>query len=504
MRKLGLVALVSLLAVGLVPLAFAQGYEPPTHANPKDVYCSGFIAASPFPRDLEVIGGLDAAGRLIYSQYDYIYLSRGSDGGLQVGQRYTVVRRYDQEFTDPDPVEGFPKQKELLKAMGKLYLDIGQVEVAAVNATTATAMVTAACDPVQMGDVLIPFQERPIPEYRPANGFDRFAAPTGPEGTVLMGKDFQFQMGQNDIAYTNLGSGDGIKPGDYLRFYRYGRGTEFEGYKGVVRGQWRHYQGVPRWTDPIPIDTKTRNRLPRELIGEGMVVHTEANSSTVLVTLSLMEIHSGDFVEVQPPVPPKADITVVPARITRGEFATLSWTTASANQIEITPGVGAVKRRGTQTITPTQSTTFRITASGPGGSAEDSASITVVEPPAPPPPPPPPPPMPALEDIFFDFNKADIRPDAAATLRRVADILRQFPNARVRIEGHCDEVGDDEYNNRLGQLRADATLNALVQMGVNPIQLTAISMGRSTQFCAESMAESCRQLNRRAHFVTER
>jgi outer membrane protein OmpA-like peptidoglycan-associated protein len=222
------------------------------------------------------------------------------------------------------------------------------------------------------------------------------------------------------------------------------------------------------------------------------------------VTLSLTEIHAGDFAEVQPSTPPKADITVVPARITRGELATLSWTTASANQIEITPSVGAVKRRGTMTITPTQSTTFRITASGPGGSAEDSASITVVEPPAPPPPPPPPPQMPALEDIFFDFNRADIRPDAAATLNRVAAILKQFPNARVRIEGHCDEVGSDDYNNLLGQRRADATLNALVQLGVNPNQLTAVSMGRSQQFCAESMAESCRQLNRRAHFVSER
>jgi outer membrane protein OmpA-like peptidoglycan-associated protein len=488
----------------VAPLAFAQGYEPPTRANPNDVYCSGFIAANDYPRELYVIGGWDAAGRLTYSRYDYVYLNRGADGGLQAGQRYTVVRRYDQEFNDWDPVEAFPRQKEMLKAMGKIHIDVGQVEVVAVNPDTSTALVTSACGPLQMGDVLIPFQERPIPEYRPANGFDRFAAPTGPEGTVVLGKDFQYQMGQGDVAYTDLGSGDGIKVGDYLRFYRYGRGTEYMGYKHVVRGQWRHYYGVPRWTHPIPIDTKIRNRLPRELIGEGMVVHTEANSSTVLVTLSLTEIHAGDFAEMQPPTPPKADITVVPARITRGELATLSWSTASANQIEITPSIGAVKRRGTRTITPTQSTTFRITASGPGGSAEDSASITVVEPPEPPPPPPPPPQMPALEDIFFDFNRADIRPDAAATLNRVAAILKQFPNARVRIEGHCDEVGSDEYNNLLGQRRADATLNALVQMGVNPNQLTAISMGRSQQFCAESMEESCRQLNRRAHFVSER
>ena len=507
MRKLGLAALVGLMMCLLLPsTANAQIYTPSEKATPKGVYCSGFIAGAPLPNDLRLIGSWDAAGRIIYSQFDYVYINKGADAGIQVGQRYLLVRRYEFDFTDPDPIEAFPKQQEMLHAAGKIYQDIGRVEVVAVNDTTATALVTHICDPVQMGDILVPFEERPVPTWRPADGFDRFAAPTSPQGTVIIARDFVDTAGQGDALYVDVGSSDGIKVGDYLRFWRWGRVTDFEAYKGIVRGQWRHYHGVPR-DGYIPIDTKTRNRLPRELIGEGMVVHVEDRSATVVVGLSLTEIHAGDFVEPQPPQPPTADITVVPDRIVRWQMATVSWVTRSANQVDIS-GLGTVTRRGTENIFPTQSMTFHLTASGPGGSAEDSASITVVEPPQPPEPEAKPD-LSGLfaqnvQDIFFDFNKADIRPDAASTLQRAATFLRQHPNMRVRIEGNCDEVGTDEYNAELGQRRADAAAAALVQLGVNSNQLRTVSLGRTNQFCAESMDESCRQLNRRAHFALER
>lgn len=507
MRKLGLAALVGLMMWCLLPLtANAQLYTPPEKATPKGVYCSGFIAGSALPNDLRLIGGWDAAGRLTYSQFDYVYMNKGADAGIQVGQRYLIVRRYEFDFTDPDPVEAFPKQQEMLHAHGKIYQDIGRVEVAAVNDTTATVMVTDICDAVQMGDILIPFEERPFPTLRPPDGFDRFAAPTSPQGTVIVARDFLNTAGQGDALYVNIGSSDGIKVGDYLRFWRWGRVTDFEGYKGVVRGQWRRYKGVPR-DGEIPIDTATRNRLPRELLGEGLVVHVEDRSATVVVGLSLTEVHAGDFVEPQPPQPPKADITVVPDRIVRGQTAVLSWVTASASQVDIS-GIGSVGRRGTETIYPTQTTTFHLTASGPGGSAEDSATITVVEPPQPPAPTP----QPDIagmfaqnvQDIFFDFNKDDIRPDVASTLQRAANFLRQHPNLRVVIEGNCDMIGEDVYNAGLGQRRADNTAAALVQLGVNSNQLRTLSLGRTEQFCSESMDESCRQLNRRSHFVLGR
>lgn len=507
MRKLGIIAVASLLLVGMIPLsASAQGYEPPPRANPKDIYCSGFIASSQYPKDLRIIGAEDMVGRLIYSENDYVYLSRGTNGGVAVGQRYMVVRR----FNETNPVGPYPRQHAMMRSLGRIYHDIGWVEVKAVHETTSTALVTHACDALQMGDVLIPFEERPVPEYRPLDSFDRFAAPTGlAEGTVLIGKDFADTLGQGDVAYVNLGSGQGVKIGDYVRFHRWGRGTEYEGFSGVKRGQWRRYRGIP-WDHRIPIETKVRNTLPRELLGEAMVVHVDQNTSTAIITFSLREIHAGDYVELQPAVSPQAQLRAQPERVTRGEGTTLSWTTTAANRAEINPGVGSVSRRGTQNVYPTQTTTYALVARGPGGSAEATATVTVVEPPR-----PPAPAMPAgpslqdlfqqnVADIFFDFNRADIGAEAQASLERTAEFLRAHPDIRVLIEGHCDEVGGDDYNIRLGQRRADGVKGALAALGINAERLRTVSVGQARPFCTESSEEDCRQLNRRVHFVPER
>src|SRR5207249_518212 len=96
---------------------------------------------------------------------------------------------------------------------------------------------------------------------------------------------------------------------------------------------------------------------------------------------------------------------------------------------------------------------------------------------APPPPPPPPPPKVfseelgrRVQDAYFDYDKFDIRDDARATLTADADALksmfREFPSARVVIEGHCDERGSAEYNLGLGDRRANAAKEFLVQLGV--------------------------------------
>ena len=183
MKKLGLAVVVSLLAVGLMPhRGSAQvGYQPPRRANPKDIYCSGFVAAKPLPANLRIAMAEDAVGGMLSSENDYVYLNHGQNGGIQLGQRYLVVRPVD----DPGPVEGFERQHAVLRALGRLYQDIGQVEVTGVHATTATAIVREACDALNPGDVLIPFEQRPAPEYKPSEAFDRFAPASGKaEGTI--------------------------------------------------------------------------------------------------------------------------------------------------------------------------------------------------------------------------------------------------------------------------------------------------------------------------------
>lgn len=510
MKKLGLVIVVIFLAWGLIPQrGTAQlGYQPPRRANPKDVYCSGFISATQLPANLRIVMAEDAVGRVMYSQHDYIYLGQGQNSGVQVGQRYLVVR----PVRDPDDVQAFDRQRAILRGLGELYQDIGRVEVTGVHPTTATAVVTQVCDAVNAGDILIPFEERPAPDYKPSEAFDRFAPLSGKtQGTILLGKDFGHVMGQGDVIYVNLGSGQGVKVGDYFRVFRAASGVLYEGYRKMGHGHPRTYRGVPYGYE-IP---KMRPDLPQEVVGEAFVVRVDQNTSTAVITLSLREVHAGDYVEVEPPAAPQAQLNVSPTSIPRGGTATLTWMTQAAREASLEPGLGSVARQGSTIVSPTETTTYRLSAQGPGGTADATATLIVTQPPpqaqAPRAPPPAAARAPSLaelfaqnvQDIFFEFNRTRITEESAARLQRTAEFLRAYPQARVLIEGHCDEIGTDEYNMTLGERRAEATRDALVSLGVNGEQLRTASQGRQRPFCTQSKAESCRQLNRRAHFILQ-
>ncbi len=207
---------------------------------------------------------------------------------------------------------------------------------------------------------------------------------------------------------------------------------------------------------------------------------------------------------VAPPARPTVTLQANPTFIQQGESTTLSWSSTDATELNLS-GMGRVAPEGSTRVNPTESTTYSITATGPGGNAEASVRVTVS---APPPPPPPPQPTVTIEelfrnnvlDAFFDFDKSDIRPDAHDALAKTAEFLRAYPQIKVNIEGHCDERGSTEYNLGLGDRRAQATKQFLVSLGVPPDRMNTVSMGKERPFCTES-TEECWQQNRRGHFV---
>lgn len=208
-----------------------------------------------------------------------------------------------------------------------------------------------------------------------------------------------------------------------------------------------------------------------------------------------------------PVAPPAARPTVSlqasPTSINKGDSATLSWTSTDATQLTISPEVGAVTAQGSTRVTPSDSTTYTITASGPGGSADSSARVTVS---APPPPPPTTGPsidelwLQEVKDAYFDFNKADIRDDARTALGQTADFLKSHPELKATIEGHCDDRGSTEYNIALGDRRASAVKAYLVSLGISADRLTTVSYGKEKPFCTQDN-EECWQSNRRGHIV---
>ena len=103
------------------------------------------------------------------------------------------------------------------------------------------------------------------------------------------------------------------------------------------------------------------------------------------------------------------------------------------------------------------------------------------------------------EHVHFDFDKYDLKPKAMMILDEKAAYLREHPEVRVLIEGHCDERGTNEYNLALGDRRANSAKNYLVRSGVAESRITTISYGEEQPLCMEH-AESCWWRNRRAQF----
>ncbi len=108
----------------------------------------------------------------------------------------------------------------------------------------------------------------------------------------------------------------------------------------------------------------------------------------------------------------------------------------------------------------------------------------------------------ALKEVYFDFDKYDIRSEDAKTLDANATWLKSNGDNLVLIEGHCDERGTNEYNLALGERRAKATMNYLVSQGIQANRITIISYGEERPVCTEK-TEACWAKNRRANFLVK-
>jgi peptidoglycan-associated lipoprotein len=206
---------------------------------------------------------------------------------------------------------------------------------------------------------------------------------------------------------------------------------------------------------------------------------------------------------------PTATITADPLAIDLGQSVVLNWRTQDATVVTI-DGIGTVNSNGTQTVSPSNSTSFHLTAKGDGGTTEANVRVTVRVPVAPTAPAPTDTDMGSeaafhqnVQDVFFDYDSFDLRPDATASTAKAAAYLTAHPSIKVVIGGYCDDRGSAEYNLALGENRANAARTALVSAGISASRLRVISYGKEKQFCTEQ-DESCWQQNRRAQFSLDR
>ncbi len=257
-----------------------------------DFYCSGFVTKEKLPTNNQVVTALNPdVSRSV--ERGMVFLSAE---GMNVGSQYSVVRM----LKDPNHEELYPGQNKLLNRLGNLYADVGRVMITRIDGKIAVAKVEFTCDTLVIGDTLIPFVERPRPAFRTENRpFEKFVTWDGTaSGRIVMGKDFDEVVGLYRKVYINLGTNQGVKPGDYLRI---SRSYNPQDLPPVERLSLKAPFGEDTQKDPHPPKKSTGTKLPWRGLGELMIMSTTADSATAIITRSVEDIHLGDVVEVQRP-----------------------------------------------------------------------------------------------------------------------------------------------------------------------------------------------------------
>jgi hypothetical protein len=282
---------VSILAsVGVCAAQTPASTNPNGQVDYSKVYCAGFVSDPKVPDDIRVISGEQSNYKIIFSRGDNVYMNRGAQQGVKLGDVYSIVR------PAKDPAnEWFKGQDKETKKMGILYRDIGQIRIVNVQPETSVAEVMFSCDYMQRGDVARPFVERPAPPYKDASKFDIFAPVSGkPVGRILTAFDWNQALGAGNTAYVNIGASKGVKVGDYVRLFRYQ--TSKDDISATAGEHDLQYKVYGFGSAPKKYAGKD---LPREILGEGIVLNVTKDAATVLVTYGREEAFAGDLAELE-------------------------------------------------------------------------------------------------------------------------------------------------------------------------------------------------------------
>jgi hypothetical protein len=253
------------------------------------VYCSGFITDEKVPSEVRLISGEESADNIVFGSGNYVYINRGSAQGVRVGDRFSIVR----PDKDPNEVPWFKWQEKLLRAMGTQFIDAGQVQITTVHPNVSIGIIKFSCGYLQRGDIALPMVERPSPPFKPAEKFDKFAPVSGKSvGMLVAGREFTQAYGKNSTVYVNLGTNQGVKVGDYLRVFRY------QGSTSATSRNFPDYQYSMYGFGTTPVKYKW-NDMPRDVIGEGIVMNVTHNACALFITYSKIDMYAGDYVEIE-------------------------------------------------------------------------------------------------------------------------------------------------------------------------------------------------------------
>jgi len=302
MKKIS-VALLALLAVAAVaqeqaapaPQASGQKFstnlvqrdEAPSYS---DLYCAGFMTTEAISKTNTISGGINTPDETQFARGTMVFVG---GGGLQEGSEYSVIR----ELKDPNHFEAFNGQHAAQAAAGQPYAELGRLKVVAIRGSQAVAQVEFSCQNMTLGDIVVPFREHAPVSYRKSGSIERF--PAGPghlNARIVMGQEFDTELGQGRKVYLDAGSGKGVKVGDYFRAVR---GYDPAKLQGVDNLSYHAPVGEDTQQTPGTVTPETAKSLPVRNIGEMIILSVTQSSATAMITNTLEDIRVGDWVEME-------------------------------------------------------------------------------------------------------------------------------------------------------------------------------------------------------------
>jgi hypothetical protein len=270
--------------------------QTPTYA---DLYCAGFINKQVLPNSNYVAGGLQTPNTTKFVTGDIVYLA---GTGYTTGAQYSILR----ELKDQNRYEVFPGQKKVLDATGQPYGEIGRVRIVDTRSKMAIGQVEYSCDPVNPGDIAVPFAEKPSVSFHPPVRFDRFVPSTGKlSGRIVLGKDFDSVLGTGMKVYANVGANQGVKVGDYFRTFR-SYSTDLKDPVDSLSFSASTAEDTQKRPPSVEGTWMTKTKgpnihvadLPRRAVGELVIIGVTPTTSTGMIVFSLEDVHVGDGIEL--------------------------------------------------------------------------------------------------------------------------------------------------------------------------------------------------------------
>jgi hypothetical protein len=270
--------------------------QTPTYA---DLYCAGFVNKQMLPDANFVAGGLQTPTTTKFVRGDLVYMQ---GAGYTAGAEYEIVRA----LRDVNEYEVYPGQKKLMKETGQPYEEVGRIKIVDTRSKTAIAQIQYACDGVNPGDTAIPFAEKQTISFHTPVRFDRFLPPSNKlSGRIVIGKDFDSQMGTGHKLYINVGANQGVKVGDYFRATRSYEADLHDpvdslSFKAAIA------EDTQKKTPSVDPAMFTKGNgpvihvrdLPRRAVGEIVVIGVTPTTATGMIVYSMEDVHAGDDVEL--------------------------------------------------------------------------------------------------------------------------------------------------------------------------------------------------------------